>query len=70
MQEDRQEQQNLLRERKKRSRNVIVHGIKEEIGDNDQAIVKQICETLEVKSTPESITRLGNKTVGSTRPIR
>ena len=69
MQEDRQEQRNLQRERKKRSRNVIVHG-KEEIGDNDQAIVKQICETLEVKSTPESITRLGNKTVGSTRPIK
>ena len=70
MQEDRQEQRNLQRERKKRSRNVIVHGIKEENGDNDQAIVKQIFESLDAKVTPESITRLGNKTVGSTRPMK
>ena len=70
MQEDRQEQRHLQRERKKRSRNVIVHGIKEEIGADDQGTVKQIFEILDVKFTPESITRLGNKTVGSTRPMK
>ena len=32
--------------------------------------MKQIFKTLDVKFTPESITQLGNKKVGSTRPMK
>ena len=32
--------------------------------------MKQIFKTFDVKFTPESITQLGNKKVGSTRPMK
>ena len=55
MQETRQELRNLKRVRKKRSRNFIVHGIKEEIGDKDHH-----CE---IYARINTITRLGNNIV-------
>ena len=69
--EDRQEQHILQRERKKRSCNAIVHGISEEDSTtNDKAVIQQLFETMSVKLTPESITRLGTAKRGSTRPIK
>ena len=57
------------RERKRRAKNVIIHGMREET-DTDTELVANLFHTLEVCDSPASITRLGNATLNSTRPIK
>ena len=63
-------------EAEKRSKNVIIHGA-EEIGDNpadvkkeDDGYVKDILKILGIRSTPASVTRLGNADDRKRRPIK
>ena len=68
IQQDRNEQNLQEREKKLRSPNVIIHGLKEGINDGD--VIKELFETVNVVHSPISITRLGTQTINTARPIK
>ena len=61
------------RERKLRSLNIIIHGVKEDVEnvkENDERFIDAFLETLGVTSKPESIMRGGTKAPGKNRPMK
>ena len=58
-----------------RAKNIIIHGSREtpnlaEEKEEDEKVIKELLQTLEIESTPESTTRLGIRDEGKTRPIK
>lgn len=62
------------KERNSRSRNIIVHGLQENDGDEetkkDENLIKEIFEIIGAEHIPESVTRLGGSQPQRTRPVK
>ena len=62
------------KERNSRSRNIIVHGLQENGGDEetkkDENLIKEIFEIIGAGHIPESVTRLGESQPQRTRPLK
>ena len=58
------------RERKRRSNNIIIHGLQEKTGTYDEELVANLFDKMHFSHTPKSITRLGKKTATNTRPVK
>ena len=59
-------------DRDARAKNIIVHGLRETPNlakekEEDENVIKELLQTLEIESTPESTTRLGIHDEGKTR---
>ena len=75
MQETKNEELIEERQRDARAKNIIIHGLREtpnlaEEKEEDEKVIKELLQTLEIESTPESTTRLGVRDEGKTRPIK
>ena len=72
--EDKIEQIIHEKERNSRSRNIIVHGLQENGGDEetkkDENLIKEIFEIIGVEHIPHSVTRLGEPQSQRTRPVK
>ena len=56
-------------------KNIIIHGLREtpnlaEEKEEDEKVTKELLQTLQTESTPDSTTRLGIRDEGKTRPIK
>ena len=75
MQETKNEELIVERQRDARAKNIIIPGLYEtpnlaEEKEEDEKVIKELLQTLEIESTPESTTRLGICDEGKTRPIK
>ena len=57
-------------ERRRRARNIIVHGIKEEQDETEDEPAKKFLDTIKVSYAPKYAARLGTKRPGATRPLK
>ena len=76
MQKARNEEKVEEREKEKRSKNFIIHGL-EENGEangvmkiNDAQVIKCLLERIGIRTQPESFTRLGKPTENKRRTIK
>ena len=75
MQETKNEELIEERQRDARAKNIIIHGLREtpnlaEEKEEDEKVIKELLQTLEIESTPESTARLGIRDIGKKRPIK
>ena len=76
LQQTRNEERVEEREKEKRSKNFIIHGLAEEgddsavIKDNDTKIIARFLEKMGIESEPESFSRLGKPNEGKKRTLK
>ena len=58
------------RERLRRARNIIVHGIKEEQNVTEDESAKKFLDTIQISYVPMYVARLGIEIPGATRPLK